>query len=38
LRIGGTLFGVFYNRDEAIQYSENLKFNIDGDLSDPRNP
>jgi hypothetical protein len=38
LRLDGTLFGVFSSHDEAIQYSENLKFNLPGDLSDPKNP
>jgi hypothetical protein len=31
LRLDGTLFGVFWTNEEAIQYAESLKFNIDGD-------
>jgi hypothetical protein len=38
LRLDGVLFGVFYSREEATQYAENLKFNLPGDLSDPKNP
>jgi hypothetical protein len=38
LRIQGTLYGVFWSNEEALQYAESLKFNIPGDLSDPKKP
>jgi hypothetical protein len=37
LRLGGTLYGVFGTKEEALQYAESLKFNLPGDLSDPKN-
>ena len=36
LRIGGVLHGVFYSHEEALQYSESLKFNWPKDFSEPK--
>jgi hypothetical protein len=38
LRLDGTLFGVFWTKEEAETYAVSLQFNLPGDYSDPRNP
>jgi hypothetical protein len=37
LRLDGTLFGVFWTKEEAETYAESLQFNLPSDLSDPKN-
>ena len=36
LRLDGVLFGVFWTKEEALRYAEDVPFNWDNDLSSCR--
>jgi hypothetical protein len=36
LRIDGTLYGVFWTKEEAESYAVSLQYNFPGDLSEPK--
>ncbi len=38
LRLDGILFGVFWTKEEALRYAEDVPFNWDNDLSFCRPP
>jgi hypothetical protein len=38
LRLDGVLFGVFWTKEEALRYAEDVPFNWDNDLSFCRPP
>jgi hypothetical protein len=38
LRLDGVLFGVFWTKEEALRYAEDVPFNWDNDLSSGRPP